>query len=344
MILRALDYERTVSIESAGDRLVVRAALPLADPALRLLGALVVSVPVDGLVADRLKAALGAGREVIVYRNGEPSTSTFMAATGARLVGPRVPPEVSEEEPRQRDAGLRARGRRATPTRSPSAQLQDVNAQRVGLLGVAVDREPLAAARRRASTTLVLGALLALLLAIGLANLLARRMTRPLQDLHAGALSIARGDLDTKITVDSDDEIGDVAEAFRVMTRSLKENQEGLAARVRELVTVHQVGRAVSSVVDLDQVLRSVVGEALTVLERQDGRDRAGGRSGGGRPWRSPTSAGCGVRGARGRRRAGRAPAGADGRSGGGARLASRRTLVGRGRPAADRGRARRRG
>ena len=50
------------------------------------------------------------------------------------------------------------------------------------------------------------------------------------------------------------------------MTRGVKENQERLAARVRELVTVHQVGRAVSSVVDLDQVLRSVVGEALTVL------------------------------------------------------------------------------
>ena len=72
VILRALGYERTVSIESAGDRLVVRAALPLADPALRLLGAVVVSVPVDGLVADRLKAALGAGRDVIIYRGGEP--------------------------------------------------------------------------------------------------------------------------------------------------------------------------------------------------------------------------------------------------------------------------------
>jgi signal transduction histidine kinase len=265
VILRALAYERTVSIESAGDRLVVRAALPLADPALRLLGALVVSVPVDGLVADRLKAALGAGRDVIIYRNGEPSTSTFMAATGARLVGPRVPREV-----------LKKNLANVTPVYPLEVaghaysvafgQLQDVNAQRVGLLGVAVDRGPLAAARRRASTALVLGALLALLLAIGLANLLTRRLTRPLQDLHAGALSIARGDLDTKITVDSDDELGDVAQAFRVMTRSLKENQEGLAARVRELVTVHQVGRAVSSVVDLDQVLRSVVGEALTVL------------------------------------------------------------------------------
>ena len=81
-------------------------------------------------------------------------------------------------------------------------------------------------------------------------------MSRPLQNLHAGALAVARGDLDTGIAVDTDDEIGDVAEAFRIMTRSLKENQEGLAARVRELVTVHQVGRAVSTVVDLGQVLR----------------------------------------------------------------------------------------
>src|SRR5262249_29600634 len=115
-------------------------------------------------------------------------------------------------------------------------------------------------------TTLVLGALAALALAFALSGLLARRMTLPLQNLHAGALSVARGDLDTRISVGTDDEIGDVAEAFRVMTRSLKENQEGLAARVRELVTVHQVGRAISSVVDLGEVLRSVVNEALTVL------------------------------------------------------------------------------
>ena len=71
--------------------------------------------------------------------------------------------------------------------------LQDVTGRAVGLLGVGVDREPLAAARRRASTALALGALSALLLAIVLSNLLARRMTRPLQNLHAGALAIARG-------------------------------------------------------------------------------------------------------------------------------------------------------
>ena len=91
VILRALGYERTVSVERARDRLVVRAALPLVDPALRLLGAAVVTVPIDGTVVDRLKAALGAGREVVIYVGREPNASTFMAATGARLVGPKVP-------------------------------------------------------------------------------------------------------------------------------------------------------------------------------------------------------------------------------------------------------------
>jgi two-component system, NtrC family, sensor kinase len=265
VILRALDYERTVSIESARERLVVRAALPLTDPALRLLGAVVVTVPVDWTVVDKLKAALGAGREVVVYVGREPNTSTFTAATGARLVGPTLPVDLQ--------VARLGTGTAVVPLDVDGheysvafGQLQDVNAAGVGLLGVAVDREPLAVARRRAVTTLVSGALAALLLAIFLSNLLAGRMTRPLQNLHAGALAIARGDLDTSISVDTMDEIGDLAEAFRIMTRSLKDNQEGLAARVRELVTVHQVGRAVSTVVDLGQVLRSVVTEVLNVL------------------------------------------------------------------------------
>jgi len=265
VIRDALAYERTVSVERARDRLVVRAALPLVDPAMRMLGTAVVTEAIDGSVVDKLKAALGAGREVVVYAANDPNASTFMAATGARLAGPVLPPDF-------KPAGL-ATGTRVEKLEVEShpysvalGQLKDVTGRAVGLLGVAVDREPLAAAQRRAITALALGALSALLLAMVLSNLLARRMTRPLQNLHAGALAIARGDLDTSFAVDTDDEIGDVAEAFRIMTRSLRENQEGLAARVRELVTVHQVGRAVSSVVDLGQVLRAVITEILNVL------------------------------------------------------------------------------
>jgi signal transduction histidine kinase len=265
VVRRALEFEHSISIETAGSRLVVRAALPLCDPALRLLGAAVVSVSIDGPVADRLKAELGAAREVIVYRGTESSASTFMATTGERLVGPPLPPLAARslEDARSPVVALEISGRAYSVAFGP---IQDAAGRRVGLLGVALDRETLAAARRRVTFTLALGAIAVLLVAIALADSLARRLTRPLRNLHAAALSIALGDLDTKISVESPDELGDVAEAFRVMIQSLKDNQEGLAARVRELVTVHQVGRAISSVVDLDQVLRSVVGEALTVL------------------------------------------------------------------------------
>jgi two-component system, NtrC family, sensor kinase len=265
VILRALDYERTVSVESAHDRLVIRAALPLTDSALRLLGAVVVTVPVDWTVVDRLKGALGAGREVVVYVGRDPNSSTFMAATGARLVGPTLPHGFQVVGPGSATSVVRVEvdGHEYSIA---FGQLQDVNAASVGLLGVAVDREPLAVALSRGLWTLGSGVAVTILLAFLLSNLLSRRMTKPLQDLHAGALSIARGDLDTSISVDTLDEIGDLAEAFRIMTRSLKENQEGLAARVRELVTVHQVGRAVSTVVDLGQVLRSVATEVLNVL------------------------------------------------------------------------------
>ena len=265
VVRRALEFERTISIEPAGNWLVVRAAFPLVDPALRLLGAAVVSASIDGPVADRVKAELGAAREVIFYRGTEPSASTFTAPTGARLIGPPLPlvaAQMSTDAPAPVVA-LDVANRSYSVAFGP---IQDPAGRRVGFLGVALDRETLAAARRRVTLTLVLGAFSVLLIAIGLADVLARRLTRPLQNLHAGAMSIALGNLDTKIVVDSPDELGDVAEAFRVMIQSLKENQEGLAARVRELVTVHQIGRTISSVVDLDQLLRAVVTEALTVL------------------------------------------------------------------------------
>ena len=265
VVRRALEFERTISIEPAGNWLVVRAAFPLVDPALRLLGAAVVSAAIDGPVADRVKAELGAAREVIFYRGTEPSASTFTTPTGARLLGPPLPA-----------AAVLATGKAQAPVVALEVAdhaysiafgpIQDPAGRRVGYLGVALDRETLAAARRRVTATLLLGAISVLLIALVLADVLARRLTRPLQNLHAGAMSIALGNLDTKIAVDSADELGDVAEAFRVMIQSLKENQEGLAARVRELVTVHQIGRTISSVVDLDQLLRAVVTEALMVL------------------------------------------------------------------------------
>ncbi|HWE27095.1 MAG TPA: ATP-binding protein, partial [Polyangia bacterium] len=149
------------------------------------------------------------------------------------------------------------------------APLQDFEGQKLGMLAVAVDEDALVAAKLSAWRSLLLGGASAVLFALALAALLSRRLTRPLGHLHAGALAVARGDLDHQIVQETGDEIGDLAVAFAQMTRGVKENQERLAARMREIVTLHEIGRAVSSVLGLDDVLRKIVEEVASVLESE---------------------------------------------------------------------------
>jgi signal transduction histidine kinase len=88
---------------------------------------------------------------------------------------------------------------------------------------------------------------------------MSRRLGEPIARLHRGAVAVARGDLDHNITLEEGDEIGELARAFSHMTVTLKENQQRLAARMREIVALHDAGRAMSSVIELDPVNRKVV-------------------------------------------------------------------------------------
>jgi signal transduction histidine kinase len=59
---------------------------------------------------------------------------------------------------------------------------------------------------------------------------LARSIARPLARLSEGAAALARGELDTRIDVDTPDEFGALAAEFNEMTIALKQNQERLVA------------------------------------------------------------------------------------------------------------------
>ncbi|NGP78130.1 HAMP domain-containing protein [Balneolaceae bacterium YR4-1] len=69
---------------------------------------------------------------------------------------------------------------------------------------------------------------------IGGTALVSRRLTRPLIYIQRGLNKISEGDLDTKIPVKSNDEIGSLAEAYNEMVSRLKDLQEELAAAERE--------------------------------------------------------------------------------------------------------------
>jgi len=67
-----------------------------------------------------------------------------------------------------------------------------------------------------------------------LSVILARSITKPIKSLMRSANNIAAGDLDTKIIVSSGDEIGQLGNAFNVMTSKLKKSYDVLEARIKE--------------------------------------------------------------------------------------------------------------
>jgi nitrogen fixation/metabolism regulation signal transduction histidine kinase len=72
-----------------------------------------------------------------------------------------------------------------------------------------------------------------LLLALVLGVVAARRFSRPLSELSAGAEAVAQGDLERRLVVRSRDEVGELVRAFNRMTEDLKESKEKLMAAER---------------------------------------------------------------------------------------------------------------
>jgi signal transduction histidine kinase len=87
--------------------------------------------------------------------------------------------------------------------------------------------EPFRRASRKGAWVLAVVALAAL----GGAVLLTNRLTRSLSRLSAAAEAVSRGELGRRVPVDTDDEVGRVAQAFNTMTDSLERTLERLSSR-----------------------------------------------------------------------------------------------------------------
>lgn len=123
---------------------------------------------------------------------------------------------------------------------------------------------------------------IALLIALGLAvatmagMVLARRMLIPIKALHAGAKRLGEGDFGHRLDVRTKDEFEELAEQFNGMAGQLHETYAGLESKVEErtrdlarsvneLKVLEEVGRAVSSSLDLTAVLPTVAARAQEI-------------------------------------------------------------------------------
>ena len=88
----------------------------------------------------------------------------------------------------------------------------------------------------------------------------------PLRDLLEGIRRIARGDLDSTIRVEGEDEIAVVSTAFNEMAQNLKRNKRSLQDKIDQLLALQDLSEAVISRQDKEKILSTCLEAAVQGL------------------------------------------------------------------------------
>ncbi len=168
-------------------------------------------------------------------------------------------PVLKRSEPRLEALALQEEETHKSRTTQPTPPAFGV--VQIGLTEVPMQRE-LAEALR----TFLLLTLGIITTGILCTNLLARRIITPLRNLAAGARKVGEGDLSTFVVPTTQDEVGQLTALFNLMTKSLQERNQAISANletirrhVTQLTTLNQSSAAITSTLDLDRLLSTVL-------------------------------------------------------------------------------------
>ncbi len=103
---------------------------------------------------------------------------------------------------------------------------------------------------------LIIVTLIAIMAAIWLAFYIAKEITTPIRQLAEGALKVAGGNYDFRISQEGRDEIGFLVQSFNKMTQDLQHSQAQLAAAYQELSASH--GLLAAQKRDMEILLKNV--------------------------------------------------------------------------------------
>ncbi|MBI5950729.1 MAG: GAF domain-containing protein [Chloroflexi bacterium] len=118
--------------------------------------------------------------------------------------------------------------------------------------------------------TLILFLVVVLVVASAILLFLSRSITRPLEQITTWAKSFSQGQMhwgtdlpEMGLHINTNDEIEDLADAFKHMSTELNANlttlEERVSARTKDLAAVAEVGTATSTILETDKLLQAVV-------------------------------------------------------------------------------------
>ncbi len=235
-------------VAAARTGLSLAAVVPLAAPdsGLALLAAAPVTVQgtIVGVVrgGDLLdRSFVGhvhtlAGAQIAVLDSAGRSLAASLpegALAFAAATAPRPPAAAKADEAAEEDSTTRIVFD-GVPYRVAAVPLEGAAGRPVGRLAVGVSEADLERTLESLLRLLAGATLIGLFVAIGVALVIAERVTRPVRALAHAAQRVARGDLGVRLPPGPNDEVGDLMGAFNAMTVDLAANRERLVRGERQ--------------------------------------------------------------------------------------------------------------
>lgn len=118
-------------------------------------------------------------------------------------------------------------------------------------------------AKSTSITRIIFANSLIAIMALFVSYFVSRMITIPTKYLRDIAQKIANGDLEHHISVESKDEIGELAGSINQMTDSLKTQTDNLQKRVKELSALYDFSKSVNVVVDANQLFNVILDNAI---------------------------------------------------------------------------------
>lgn len=182
---------------------------------------------------------LPGGMRALLYRNLESSfvPTNLTDANGAVPQADQFQPIIESFQKRSQPEMLVKTIQWTTdPASAETFHAMPLSGRHNELLGVLLLGSPqreLVLLRRQILRTAAIVALAAIFIGLLLSWWVSKRITRPVEELANGAREVASGRWDTQIDVRGSDEVGQLAEAFNHMTRTLASQKEKLVQTER---------------------------------------------------------------------------------------------------------------
>jgi len=223
-----------------------------------LLNVLIAGYAVEDQVARELKNSTGS--DFVFIAEGKVIASTLNAGDAAKL--PAVKPDQNRLE--QVRLGDSEYSELASP-------LTDLQGNTVGEIRILRSFDAARASIVALRANIVLIWVAGILIGLAVTYYLARRMLKPVQALDRAATEISKRNYNTVVPIQSNDELGRLAQTFNEMCASIRSAREELIRQER----IGTIGRLSTSIVhDLRNPLAAIYGGAEMLVDDDLSRDQ----------------------------------------------------------------------